>query len=509
VANLALVQTLHIGDTLDRESVVTLVEASSAGVKYRWTFLEVRPNGDTTRSARERFVSAADLDTSSRLYEVYEPKGPLEHPGYTAFTIGGALYEGIRTSGSGAFSMLSFAEDDPARSFAGAFGFGGSQPALVRWRGTLTRQSTKDEPFPLLINGQRVMVPSLHLKADLTSRGEHWAPEIWILAQHDHPLLLKLSDAKRVFQTVRADLVELPTRSGVLEGALGERVSSRAAGDLLRVQQRGTRAGVRQRDCVARRRAEAPWRLGGHDRRTYRQHRRREVEPAALRATRRGGASAPHQRGYRRGAAQSHGLRRNPPARNEYDDRKDAREIGESSSRVNAASQGDDSMTHLGPIRLTFLAFAFVLARPVAQATTSIRVCVIPDRSLHLSSGAPCPAGQASYNLALDGALPHAPRRGQDGLRQINELKKTVDFLKTRVSNLEHELANEANAKDHLSQKVIAPFEVVDKSGRMIFRVRDDRHGFEMANTAGQTVLWGSALDGGGVFKTRKRVGVP
>ncbi|HWJ15671.1 MAG TPA: OmpA family protein [Gemmatimonadaceae bacterium] len=220
VANLALVQTLHIGDTLDRESVVTLVEASSAGVKYRWTFLEVRPNGDTTRSARERFVSAADLDTSSRLYEVYEPKGPLEHPGYTAFTIGGALYEGIRTSGSGAFSMLSFAEDDPARSFAGAFGFGGSQPALVRWRGTLTRQSTKDEAFPLLINGQRVMVPSLHLKADLTSRGEHWAPEIWILAQHDHPLLLKLSDAKRVFQTVRADLVELPTRSGVLEGAL-------------------------------------------------------------------------------------------------------------------------------------------------------------------------------------------------------------------------------------------------------------------------------------------------
>src|SRR6185369_4059478 len=176
---------------------------------------------------------------------------------------------------------------------------------------------------------------------------------------------------------------------------------------------------------------------------------------------------------------------------------KDAREIGESSSRVNAANQGDDSMTHLGPIRLTFLAFAFVLARPVAQATTSIRVCVIPDRSLHLSSGAPCPAGQASYNLALDGALPHAPDEDKTASAQINELKKTVDFLKTRVSNLEHELANEANAKDHLSQKVIAPFEVVDKSGRMIFRVRDDRHGFEMANTAGQTVLWGSALDGG------------
>ena len=220
VAHLALVQTLRIGDTLDRESVVTRAEASSAGVTYAWSFREIRPNGDTTRYTRERFVSAADLDTSSHFYELWEQKGPREHPGYTAFTIGSALYERLRTTGSGAFSMLSLDENDPARSIAGALGFGGGQPAFVRWRGTLARQSTKDEPFPLLINGRRVMVPSLHVTADLTSRGEHWAPEIWILAQHDHPLLLKLSDAKRVFQTVRADLVALPASDGRLEGAL-------------------------------------------------------------------------------------------------------------------------------------------------------------------------------------------------------------------------------------------------------------------------------------------------
>lgn len=220
VPHLALVQTLHLGDTLDRESVVTLVEASPAGVKYRWNLLEVRPNGDTTRDVHERFVSSADLDTSTRWHEFYEPKEPLEHPGYTAFTLGSSLYEQLRASGSGQFSLLTFAEDDEARAFAGAFGLGGGRPAIVRWRGTLTRQSPKDEAFPLLVNGRRVMVPALHLKADLTSRGEHWSPEIWILAQHDHPLILKLSDAKRVFQTVRADLVELPSRGGVLEGAL-------------------------------------------------------------------------------------------------------------------------------------------------------------------------------------------------------------------------------------------------------------------------------------------------
>jgi len=220
VQNLALTSTLHDEGKGDRESVVTLVEVSPAGVKYRWSFLETHTNGDTLRHTWERFVSSADLDTATRWKESYDSNEPLERPGYTAFTFGSALYEQLRTSGSAAFSVLSFAEDDLAQSFAGALGLGGGRLAAVRWRGTLTRQSPTDEPFPLLFNGRRVTVPSLHLKADLTSRGERWTPEIWILAQHDHPLILKLSDAKHVLQTVRADLVELPSGHGLLEGAL-------------------------------------------------------------------------------------------------------------------------------------------------------------------------------------------------------------------------------------------------------------------------------------------------
>ena len=221
VPHLAIVHTLHLGDTLDRESVVTLVEATPAGVTYGYSTVDIRPNGDTTRDTRERFVSSADLDTATRLHGVYEPKGPLEQPGYTAFTIGSVLYDRIRASGQGAFSMMSLDESDAAGSFGRAFGFGGGRPAFVRWRGVLTRVSSKDEPFPLLFNGRRVTVPSLHVKADFTSRGDHWAPEIWILAQRDHPLLLRLTDTKRVFQVIRVDLVGgLPARDGLIEGAL-------------------------------------------------------------------------------------------------------------------------------------------------------------------------------------------------------------------------------------------------------------------------------------------------
>ena len=221
VRDLALVQTLHMGDTLDRESVVTLAEASAAGVTYRWNYLEVRADGDTTRGQRERFVSSADLDTATRLHDVYESYGPREHPGYTAWTIGSALYDRLRAAARADFSLMHIDEDDESGSIARAFGVGGGQPAIVRWRGTLATVSPKDEPFPILLNGRRVMVPALHLKGDLSSRGKHWAPEIWILAQRDHPLLLKLADTKRVFQTVRADiLADLPERDGLLEGAL-------------------------------------------------------------------------------------------------------------------------------------------------------------------------------------------------------------------------------------------------------------------------------------------------
>ena len=220
VQNLALVMTLHVDNEGDRESVVTLVDVSPTGIKYRWNFVEVHPNGDTLRAVHDRFVSSADLDTSTHWHEAYESKEPVEHPGYTAFTIGTALYDRIRASGTGPFSMMSFDETRPGY-IAAAFGFGGGRPAFVRWRGTLTRQSSADEPFPLLLNGRRVTVPSLHLKGDLTSRGEHWAPEIWILAQRDHPLILKVSDDVRVLQTVRADLAApLSAANGLLEGAM-------------------------------------------------------------------------------------------------------------------------------------------------------------------------------------------------------------------------------------------------------------------------------------------------
>lgn len=142
-----------------------------------------------------------------------------------------------------------------------------------------------------------------------------------------------------------------------------------------------------------------------------------------------------------------------------------------------------------------------------AQITGSAQVCVAADRTMRLASGTTCPSGQTGYRVVLAGSPGNPAGDDKGSAAQVTELKKTVDFLKDRVASLEHEVATVAQVK--AGGKVMAPFEVLDHSGKLIFRIRDDRHGFEMANAAGQTVLWASALDGGGVFKTRNAAGFP
>ena len=214
--SLALVQTLRDGDA-ERESVVTLADVSPAGVRYVWNFVEVHAPGDTSFGTHERLVRRADLDTAPRLHQIYRREEPLEHPGYTAFTISRAVFDQITNGGSAPFSLLGLA--DAAGGQLAAL-LGGGRPAVVRWRGTLARVAPGTVPFPLLVNGRRVEVPALHLEGKFTARGESWTPRIWVLAQRDHPLLLKLEDPRRVFQTVRADLGGAGDHGRAIEGAL-------------------------------------------------------------------------------------------------------------------------------------------------------------------------------------------------------------------------------------------------------------------------------------------------
>jgi hypothetical protein len=115
-------------------------------------------------------------------------------------------------------------------------------------------------------------------------------------------------------------------------------------------------------------------------------------------------------------------------------------------------------------------------ARSLAQGGTSVHVCVGVDRVIRFAPGTSCPAGQASYNLALDGTQPTPPDEDKTLANQISDLRKTIDLLRDRVSNLEHELAKESDLKN-LEHVIRAPLQVVDKTGNAIFTVTDASYG--------------------------------
>ena len=152
------------------------------------------------------------------------------------------------------------------------------------------------------------------------------------------------------------------------------------------------------------------------------------------------------------------------------------------------------------------------------QSATSVHVCVGVDRVLRFATGTSCPAGQASYNLALDGTQPNPPDEDKALSNEIGELKKTVEFLRDRVSNLEKESSKPDKSEPSFDHVVHAPFHVVDKSGKAILTVTDgpsaqalgrvrvgrgtgDNYGIWVATAAGIPVaVLSEAKDGAGAF---------
>jgi len=204
----AIVQTLHNGSA-DRESIVSLFDVSPQGVEYRWTLRDVFNDRDTVRNSFKTFVRADDEAHAVRWREVFYKDDPFENPGYTRFTVSTGVLDQLRSAGSAEFSILSVEEP------SGGLILGGKGVA-IRWRGKLSRIGR--ESFPLLVNGQRISVPAIHARGDFTGRNHSWSPDFWILEDASHPLILKLTDQQRVFQTVRINFIDTAMLDAMLKG---------------------------------------------------------------------------------------------------------------------------------------------------------------------------------------------------------------------------------------------------------------------------------------------------
>jgi len=139
--------------------------------------------------------------------------------------------------------------------------------------------------------------------------------------------------------------------------------------------------------------------------------------------------------------------------------------------------------------------------------------------SAHTPNGKPMgwlAIGVAAVGLlvGLDRDLAAAPETGNTPLLiRVDELSRTVDALRTQVAALEAEAAKREADGAQGNQRVTAPFEVVDKSGKVILSVSDGTYGD--ATTRGRVHigrgtgdnygLWIRGADGAGAVVLREQ----
>jgi len=143
---------------------------------------------------------------------------------------------------------------------------------------------------------------------------------------------------------------------------------------------------------------------------------------------------------------------------------------------------------------------ALTSAQPAASAPSDIHVCVAADNVLHLVDvAASCPEGQRSMFFKAGGVS--APANQQDASRNTPPDSSRPCADSARVNDLELELQGlEASANQGaLSRKVVAPFEVVDRSGKRLFLV--DQHAAVLYNSYGLGLAKIAASDNGGYFQ--------
>lgn len=138
-------------------------------------------------------------------------------------------------------------------------------------------------------------------------------------------------------------------------------------------------------------------------------------------------------------------------------------------------------------------------ARQATSATPGLHVCVAPDGVLRVvDASAACPAAERSMLLPTSGA-------DRDSTKDASKNKAPTDpnagcADPTRVAQLKQQLEDlEATAgQSTLGSRVIAPFEVVDRDGKRVFRV--DEGVVALFNTNGKAVAQIHANPTGGYF---------
>jgi hypothetical protein len=129
-----------------------------------------------------------------------------------------------------------------------------------------------------------------------------------------------------------------------------------------------------------------------------------------------------------------------------------------------------------------------------------VHVCIGEDRALRLTGAMePCAGGQRRFTLKEAGVEPLEPH--EPGRERAHDAEpKGAAVLKERLADFDRRLdvMEVQSERGELGNKVVAPFEVIDRDGKVIFRVEEEA--VRLYNGAGKAVAQMRANEDGGYF---------
>ncbi|HZR66716.1 MAG TPA: OmpA family protein [Terriglobales bacterium] len=132
-----------------------IFEYNGVGASDTAMRIKFHPDFNQTVCAKD-VVEGEAYATGWSFKSVKEPVAPGLYPGVSFLLVPGARFNDLKSTGSTKWVHLLYYYMDALNEWE-----------LVAWRGTLTRVEPDDVPFPLIINDERVSVPSIHVRANM------------------------------------------------------------------------------------------------------------------------------------------------------------------------------------------------------------------------------------------------------------------------------------------------------------------------------------------------------
>jgi len=184
----------------DYESIKTVDAVTAEAVKIVYT--ADLPGADGLGKARKvstrRTVRREDLRNAHEYMQVFNPAAPDAFAGTTAIGASAAVLNELKTRGKTAFTFQTPGREASADKILAALTGGGGKDAksiadigkaldASKATGTLERVEASAVPFPVLVNGQRTMVPAIHARGTF----DDIQADFYFLDDSDNPIALK------------------------------------------------------------------------------------------------------------------------------------------------------------------------------------------------------------------------------------------------------------------------------------------------------------------------------